>query len=445
MKKHILTLLVLSGAAQAADYRIYPTFSEVLEQVTPQNGQYTFTIDQNDLCQVFPSSIGLKNAEVESYLVTTRTVPWLSQLQGKRVAVKDSYGVHPAIVVRIEGQVLLVQDEVTKRYYTTTAASLEFFEAPSTFQDQTEVAYQFQLGQTDQPELHYLTGAVTWKPLYALEVEGDSATLRAWAEVSNQTAKTLKVDHADLFGGDVNRPAQKFPSCGGYAPQAYYNKAYDGLADMAAAPIVAQEAVSVPQATAGGIYKYEVSKVFEVPSRATYALPLQDADVPEVKRVLTHIQNFSYGNQKGLLDRVYRFEAPEFLLGGQFTVRDEDFFIGESVIAHAAKGKELSVQVGSAPEVTYDRTIQMLSQERVEVNNLDRIREVYLVTVVLKSFKDAPVNVEYQESMNALGRTWVVLEDQGKVVRENNFGYQGILQPEEEKTLQFKLQTERPY
>lgn len=439
-------MVLLWSMAQAADLRIYPGFAEVREPTGTAEGQYTFSIDQQDLCQVFPSSIGIQNTRVQSYLVTTRTVPWLSQLVGQRVALKNyASTVVPVIVVRVEGQNILVQDEVTQRYFVTSASNLEFFELPETFQDRTEVNYQFQLTGTKPAELQYLTRAVTWKPLYVLDVQGDQATLKGWAEISNQGSKQIRVDHVELFGGEVNRPAQTFPGCGGVTPQAFYQKssmAFEGMLDKSSLDDVV---VSVPESAAGGIYRFQVDALFEVPSKATHALPLQESSISDVHRVLTRHQPFSFNNQNGLLNREYRLKAPEFLLASQLTVRDEDVFMGETTISNTAKNKDLSINMGSAPETSFDRTVQLLSQDRISAETRDIRRETYLVTVILKNLKDAAVEVEYQENMNLSGRTWKVLKQEPELVKGNTFGYRGMLQAGEEKTLQFTLQTERPW
>ncbi|WP_186815929.1 hypothetical protein, partial [Deinococcus cellulosilyticus] len=200
------------------------------------------------------------------------------------------------------------------------------------------------------------------------------------------------------------------------------------------------------QQVSGGIYQYDVNVQFDLP-RGKYALPVQTIPINRVEQVMVLRQGFRTESQQGYFQRQYHFDAPEFLFGGIFQIRDGQFFVGESSVPSAAKGSPVVVNMGEATEVTHQRRVTYLGKETIkEANSNGGYLDRYEVTLTFKNHSDRVVQLNYLEDLFEAGRK-INIEKHSSALKalKDQIQFVNTLAPLEEKTLQFTFTKEHRY
>ncbi|GEM45525.1 hypothetical protein [Deinococcus cellulosilyticus] len=433
--KKIMLFLMLAGAAQATELRIYPGFAEVLTPIHPQNHQFEWTVGQEDLCQVIPSSLAVQGAKVAEYTLAFQQKSWLDQLIGKQVTVRIGDELREGTVERIEDQTLFVKELETGRYLMVGADQLELHALPPLTRNRSELQFKFTLQSENKPVLRYFTRNIQWTPRYTLEVNGGTARLTGWADLQNNSREKLTVSEADLFSGNFNLPSGQFEFCNPVQNQQMYNMAPPAPISPTAVADASESRVALPTLTSGGLYRQEVRRPFEIPAQGHLNLALKDAQMP-IKQVLVGAQAFSQYNSANPFIRQYRFTAPEFLQQAPISVRDDGVFVGEAYLPETAKGDKTTLNMGTASDVTYQRTVQLLNETRKDNEVTSR---TYQVNLKFSNFRSSQATVEYTESLFRGRKGQITHLDQGWVKTGNDLMFAGPLKAGEVKTLMFKV------
>lgn len=428
-----MLFLMLAGAAQATELRIYPGFAEVLTPVLPQNHLFEWTVGQEDLCQIVPSSLAVQGAKVSEYTLAFQQKSWLDQLIGKQVTVRMGDELREGTVERIEDQTLFVKELETGRYLMVSASQLELHALPPLTRNRSELLFKFTLQNENKPVLRYFTRNIQWTPKYTLDVNGGTARLTGWADLQNNSHEKLIVNSADLFSGNFNLPSGQFEFCNPPQNQVMYDM--PAPAPVAVATDLEESRVSRPTLTSGGLYRQEVKRPFEVPAQGHLNLALKDAQFA-IKQVLVGGQSFSQYNSENPFIRQYRFTAPEFLQQAPISVRDDGFFAGEAYLPETAKGDRASLNMGTATDVTYQRTVQLLNETR---QNNKVTSRTYQVNLKFSNFRTSQATVEYTESLLQGRKGQITHQDQGWVKAGGDLMFAGNLKAGEVKTLMFKV------
>lgn len=375
MKALMLGLMALASAASATDLRIYPSFTEFREAVNVTAPSYTFTLAPNAWSQLVPGSIDLEGVNVASRVEGAQP-SWLAGLEGKTVTLIENGQSSKVTLVRARD--LLIKD-ADGNYRTVPLSALAFPELPPLNPSASPLGVTFNVAQAGSGTLSYLSRAVTWSPRYSLKLSASgAASLSALADIKNSSDQSYNVNATELFAGEVQ-------VLGG-RPMPYALE--DRAAPMAMAAGAAPKIGALGEMR--GLYRYALSAPFTLPASSTVSLPFLQ---PKVSFERYGVLNLGFSDQgsTGKLDRGYRVTSDVLLPAGVVTVRDEGRVVGQVNIADTAKGDPLELDLGSDPDLSYTRTVQVLKQDKTGAS--------YKVTLLLENAKDRPVRAEVTEQL----------------------------------------------
>ena len=236
-------------------------------------------------------------------------------------------------------------------------------------------------------EASYLTGGLSWKTDYVLDLDpgGTRAALQAWVTVDNQSGATYRNATLRLVAGDVNRATAPPPR--------------EMMFDMAAA---------APQArgfSREGLYDYHLytlARPTDLKDRQIKQISLFEREGVPVER-LYRLRSGSVGaREDGLLpvEVAYRFANDERagldlpLPAGIVRVYGASGggrqLLGEDRIGHTPEGEQVELTVGRAFDVVAERTV-------VRSERLGERGQRVGVRIALRNHKDEDVTVEVQE------------------------------------------------
>lgn len=369
--------------AAATDIRIYPSFTEVREQVSSTGRTLTVALPQEAWSGVLQGSLDLEGLAFDS-AVQKLEANWLTTLEGKTVYLKQADGKTEAVTL-VRAKDLLVRD-AAGRYFSAKYENLQFEVLPPANPLTPSQTLTFNLTQPGSGTLSYLTRSVSWAPRYTLKAGDSGASLTALADIRNNSDQPYDVKSTELYAGDVNVEGNEVPMP---AP----------VAMMAKTTVVADYAGAAPRIQSGGdlrgLYKYTLSSAFTLPATSTVTLPFIAPKLTSFERFAGLDTYFSTEKREGTLNRSYRFKADDRLPGGPMTVREDGRIVGQTSIDETRKGGEVEFNLGSDPDVAYTRTVQTVSQAKDSKGNV--VKTTYKVTYNLESTKSRAVRAEISE------------------------------------------------
>lgn len=367
----------------ATDVRIYPSFTEVRENVSSTGTVLTVALPQEAWAGVIPGSLDLEGLSFTS-AAQQLEANWLTTLEGKAVYLRRADGKTESVTL-VRARDLLVKD-AAGRYFTVKFEDLQFDVLPPTNPLSPSRTLAYNLSKAGSGTLSYLTRSVTWQPRYTLKASDAGANLTALADISNNADLSYDVKNTELYAGDVNVQG---------------NQAYDTAEMSFAAPMARAAAAPAPapKIQSGGdlrgLYKYTLSGAFTLPARSVVTLPFLTPKLSAFERYASLDTYFGTDPREGNLNRSYRFEADDRLPAGQVTVREEGRIVGQTGIPDTRKGGKVEFTLGDDPDVHYARTVQLVTQSKDSKGNVTK--STYKVTYAFESAKSRSVRAEITE------------------------------------------------
>lgn len=367
--------------AAATDIRIYPSFTEVREQVSSAGKTLTVALPQEAWNGVIGGSLDLEGLAFDS-AVQKLEANWLSGLEGKTVYLEREDGkTEPVTLVRAKD--LLVKD-ASGKYFTVSYDKLQFDVLPPANPLSPSQTLTYSLKNAGSGTLSYLTRSVSWQPRYTLKASDAGAQLSALADIRNSTDQPYDVKNTELYAGDVNVQGDMMPP----APML-----------MRAEAATTQAGYAAPKIQSGGelrgLYKYTLSTAFTLPANSVVTLPFLTPKLTKFERYAGLNTYFGTDKREGTLSRFYRFTADDRLPAGPVTVREDGRIVGQTNISETRKGGEVEFTLGDDPDVAYTRTVQTVSQVKDAKGN--PTRTTYKVTYTFESSKSRTVRAEVTE------------------------------------------------
>lgn len=367
--------------AAATDIRIYPSFTEVREQVSSAGKTLTVALPQEAWNGVIGGSLDLEGLAFDS-AVQKLEANWLSGLEGKTVYLEREGGkTEPVTLVRAKD--LLVKD-ASGKYFTVSYDKLQFDVLPPANPLSPSQTLTYSLKNAGSGTLSYLTRSVSWQPRYTLKASDAGAQLSALADIRNSTDQPYDVKNTELYAGDVNVQGDMMPP----APML-----------MRAEAATTQAGYAAPKIQSGGelrgLYKYTLSTAFTLPANSVVTLPFLTPKLTKFERYAGLNTYFGTDKREGTLSRFYRFTADDRLPAGPVTVREDGRIVGQTNISETRKGGEVEFTLGDDPDMSYTRTVQTVSQVKDAKGN--PTRTTYKVTYTFESSKSRAVRAEVTE------------------------------------------------
>ena len=369
----------------ATDIRIYPSFTEVRENVTSTGNTLTVALPQEAWSGVIGGSLDLEGLAFNSALQKLEA-NWLTSLEGKTVYLKHDDGkVEPVTLVRAKD--LLVKD-ASGKYFSVQYSQLQFDVLPPANPLSPSQTLVFNLPKAGSGILSYLTRSVTWQPRYTLKASDAGAQMGALADIRNGSDLPYDVKNTELYAGDVNVQGSGYPMpVAAPAPMMMRSEA----ADYGAAPKIQSGG------ELRGLYKYTLSQAFTLPANSVVTLPFLTPKLTNFERYVGLETYFNTGTQEGTLNRYYRFTADDRLPAGPVTVREDGRIVGQTNIDDTRKGGKVQFTLGDDPDVQYTRSVQTVNQVKDSKGNVTK--STYKVTYAFESSKTRAVRAEIKETV----------------------------------------------
>ena len=304
-----------------------------------------------------------------------------------------------ATVLAINGGVVL---KFADRIETGVPGRLAFAGVPDTLRDKPTlvIALVNPAAGTQNLELSYLTGGLSWRADYVAELnaEDDRLDLNGWVTLTNQSGAAYPNARLQLVAGDLNRVRDEQP-----LPRA----------TMAMAVKVA-DAAEMQQESLFEYHLYTLQRPTTLAENQTKQVALMSAtQVPAKKEFLLEGANYYYSGQHGDLGQ--KIKVGVFV---EFDNRDEGLgiplprgvmrlykkdsqgnaqFVGEDRIDHTPKNETVRLKLGDAFDVTADRK-QTAFQKLAGTGRTNYVFES-AYEIVLKNAKPEAVTVTVREPM----------------------------------------------
>jgi len=292
--------------------------------------------------------------------------------------------------------------KMADRIETGMPGRITFDNVPSNLRDRpTLVIGGDNSGKATQDlELSYLTGGISWKADYVAELndKDDQLDLSSWVTLTNTSGTSYPNAKLQLVAGDINRVQREFA-----APKAMRAKI---MADAAAAPMREESLMEY--------HLYSLDRLTTIAENQTKQVALLNASgVPANKELVLAGSDYyyaaSYGDlgQKMKVDVFVQFDNKESarlgmpLPKGIIRVYKRDKtgnaqFAGEDYIDHTAKNETVRLKLGKSFDVTADKKQTEFKQLSTGgINSINRFESAYEIT--LKNAKKEVATVVVQE------------------------------------------------
>ncbi len=254
-------------------------------------------------------------------------------------------------------------------------------------------------------EATYLTGGMTWRADYVLQLDAaeEKAGLQGWVTVDNQSGAGYRDARLKLVAGDVHRAPQ---------PQL-------ALRALGAVAKAAREELSVKEEGLFEYHLYTLPRPTTLKENQTKQVELLDAPSLRVSKDFVLRGDTSYyrspwrpGDPKQKVQVFVKFKNSEAaglglpLPKGVVRVYKRDKagspqFIGEDNVDHTPKDEEVALELGNAFDVAAER--RQTDFKKIA----DRVYEAAF-EVRLRNHKDTPITVRVVEP---LGGDWTMVEN----------------------------------
>ena len=307
--------------------------------------------------------------------------------------------VETAEVLAASGGVVL---RIGDRIETGVPGRIVFDSVPANLRDRPTLVAELNNRQagTQNVELTYLSGGLTWQADYVAELSGDDGTLdlNGWVTLTNRSGTTYPNARLQLVAGDVNRVRQEFRA-----------RESDALKSaVAAAP-----AATMAQESLFEYHLYTLGRPTTLADNQTKQVALLNASqVPVRKELLLNGSDYYYRSSVGDIGQklkagVYvEFANRESAHLGQplpkgvVRVYKRDSagnaqFVGEDRVDHTAKNEKVRLHLGDAFDVTADKK-QSDFRRREPTNKASYVFES-AYEVVVRNAKSEAVSVIVRE------------------------------------------------
>jgi len=313
-----------------------------------------------------------------------------------------------ATVLATNGGVVL---QFANRTETGVPGRLAFPGVPDTLRDKPTLVISLlnPTAGTQDLELSYLTGGLSWRADYVAELNAhdDQLDLNGWVTLTNQSGAAYPNARLQLVAGDLNRvrDAQPLPR---------------GAVTMAAK---AADAAEMQQESLFEYHLYTLQRPTTLAENQTKQVALMSATrVPVKKEFLLEGANYYYSGQYGELGQ--KMKVGVFV---EFTNKGEGLgiplprgvirmykkdsqgnaqFVGEDRIDHTPKNETVRVRLGEAFDLTADKK-QTAFQKLAGTGRYNYVFES-AYEIVLKNAKPEAVTVIVREPMPG---DWTMLSE----------------------------------
>ncbi|CAM8660627.1 COG5316 Uncharacterized conserved protein [Comamonadaceae bacterium] len=353
------------------------------------------------------SSLGALRVQEQNFdfdLLTPQKM--LEKYVGKQVKVVRTHPTTGAETVEIatvlsanNGVVL----QIGQRIETGVPGRLVFDDVPPNLRDRPTLVMNLQnTGPAQQDvELSYLTGGLSWKADYVVELNAaeDALDVSGWVTLTNTSGATYRNARLQLVAGDVNQVAPEIATRG--RPQ------------LMAATAMAKADSDVVEESLFEYHLYTLERPTTIAENQTKQVALLSAaGVPARRELVLQGADYYYQGLSGDLGTKLKVAAfLEFdnkeasrlgvpLPKGVARVYKKDKsgnaqFIGEDRLDHTAKNEKVRLKLGNAFDVTADK-------KQTDFKRLSNTSKFGFVAesayeIVLRNAKKEPVTVTVQE------------------------------------------------
>ncbi|CAF1612561.1 unnamed protein product [Adineta ricciae] len=264
------------------------------------------------------------------------------------------------------------------------------------------------------------------------------------ADIRNDGQSRVDIEHAELLGGDINLQIHSnlYWKSG---PSMHEGAAFDNSAGIG----VASRKSFVPSVGQGeevaGLYVFTVSTPFSIEGRTNYLLPMFRPRVTIERFALISKYFSTAGASNGKAQRSYRLLSDRFLSKGNCVIREYDRLVGETSLPNLAAKNSYDFSIGEDADVVYKENVTLISSQALSSvsssyhGTQGQIKTTYNVNLYIKSYKNRPFKLEYQQHVHA--SSVKLIEPRTNFTLENSaVKYRTTLAANEEKVLSYKLE-----
>jgi hypothetical protein len=260
----------------------------------------------------------------------------------------------------------------------------------------------------------YLQSNINWRTQYHLNLyENNKCDLIAMANIRNDGKLAIKINQAELIGGDINLQIQQ------QYERSYRSFAYNSNSNMQAQQIQMEKSaeatadVSVEQGKElAGLYIFSINKPFTINAKTNYLLSMFQPQI-SLERYGLISKIFSSNSATGKAQRSYCLKADRYLSQGNCLIRESDRIVGETQLPNLAAKDKYDFSIGEDADIVYKENVTLVSSKTFNetataIKTLDgknvspvvfitRTQLVYNIDVKLKNFKMRPVKIQYEQ------------------------------------------------
>ena len=373
-----LTIANLISSASATELTLYPSFSEVRENVQLTGSRFDWTLPADLGDYLVPGSLELEYKDILSMQLLPPSGSLLSMFEGKTVKVYFHEEWVEAKVIKADIGLF----EIDNEFIRLEGVEVKF---PSLEGARFAPTYSWKFAGTGgAAKILYSTRGLFWADTrYTLNVApNNTASLTAWADVQNLSSLEYNVPNVTLLAGDVNLARDE-----DFAQNNLMSQNQNAPVNAGAIKQPAQRIVSAGEL--GGLQSYNYPKPASFAAKATTGLPFIKS-AQTVKDVLEYQGEFNTDSRVTTsLQRVYSFVTPQGLPTGGVTVREAGRLVGQTSIPNIPKLGNVRLNLGKDFDVKLSRIVQPLERTK-------RIAR-YRVNYTIKNVKNRSVNVRIAE------------------------------------------------
>lgn len=377
-------------------------YRDVSAQIRPETAQLVSLSKNTSLAvleQNFNFDLLTPEKILEKYVGKNITVIKTNTKTGKETLVKARVlSAQNGVVLNVGGKIetglpgRIVYDSVPKNLY----------EQPT-----LEMLLQNQESRRQKVGLSYLTGGLSWKADYVMNLSEDdkSVNLSGWITLNNTSGTDYKNAKIQLVAGDVNQVSPQ--------PRRYFA--------MSTMESKVNKTSTVKEEALFEYHLYSLDRRTTIADNQSKQVALLSASqVPVTKQLVLSGPQFSYyrqfATQKQKVNAYVEFDnKTEAKLGmplpkGIVRVYKKDSdgraqFVGEDSIDHTPKNEQVRLKLGKSFDVTAKRTQTDFSKTQSNLSNKNTYRSSY--EIELKNAKKDVVTVRVEEPISG---DWEITE-----------------------------------
>jgi hypothetical protein len=303
--------------------------------------------------------------------------------------------------------------KIGERIETNPQGRFIFDNIPENLRDQPTLVTQINspTSQTQQLELSYLSGGLSWKADYVVELNAKDSRidLMGWVTLKNTSGADYKNTNLQLVAGDVNRVRQQ---------QKTRNRGVRMEYAMAA------DSMPMAEESLFEYHLYSLNRLSSILNKQTKQISLLSATaVPVIKEFVLRGANYYYNSRQGEIGKKLKvgvfvqFENQEQAgLGmpipkGIVRVYKKDSagnaqFIGEDRVDHTPKNETIRLKLGDAFDVTANKKQTDFVKRKHLLPNRNAFESAFQIE--LKNTKTEAVTVIVHEPIPA---DWKMLKE----------------------------------